>query len=112
MNLRTSLRCWAGWSVSPPCRATCRHPVRTLQRLAFIRPIFSCLSTPCFGITPAYGEADGEGDISFMAYTHTIAAGHLRILFALLFTTVLGPIVLVALIAFAGYAFFTSRRGR
>jgi hypothetical protein len=36
----------------------------------------------------------------------------LRILFALLFTTLLGPIVLVALIAFAGYAFFTSRRGR
>ena len=36
----------------------------------------------------------------------------LRILFVLLFTTVLGPIVLVALIAFAGYAFFSSRRGR
>jgi hypothetical protein len=36
----------------------------------------------------------------------------LRILFALLFTTVLGSTVLVALIAFAGYAFFTSRRGR
>ncbi len=36
----------------------------------------------------------------------------LRILFALLFTTLLGPIVLVALIAFAGYAFFSSRRGR
>jgi len=36
----------------------------------------------------------------------------LRILFALLFTTVLGPIVFVALIAVAGYAFFTSRRGR
>jgi hypothetical protein len=35
----------------------------------------------------------------------------LRFLFVLLFTTVLGPIVLVALIAFAGYAFFTSRRG-
>jgi hypothetical protein len=34
----------------------------------------------------------------------------LRILFVLLFTTVLGPIVLVALIAFAGYAFFNSRR--
>jgi hypothetical protein len=36
----------------------------------------------------------------------------LRILFVLLFTTVLGPIVLVALIVFAGYAFFNSRRGR
>ncbi|HEY6713849.1 MAG TPA: hypothetical protein VI055_16430 [Rubrobacter sp.] len=34
----------------------------------------------------------------------------LRILFALLFTTLLGPIVLVALIAFAAYAFFNSRR--
>jgi hypothetical protein len=35
-----------------------------------------------------------------------------RFLFVLLFTTVLGPIVLVALIAFAGYVFFSSRRGR
>ena len=35
-----------------------------------------------------------------------------RFLFVLLFTTVLGPIVLVALLAFAGYAFFSSRRGR
>jgi hypothetical protein len=33
-------------------------------------------------------------------------------LFVLLFTTVLGPIVLVALIAFAAYGFFSSRRGR
>jgi hypothetical protein len=36
----------------------------------------------------------------------------LRFLFVLLFTTVLGPVVLVALIALAGYAFFSSRRGR
>jgi hypothetical protein len=36
----------------------------------------------------------------------------LRILFALLFTTLLGPVVLVALIAFIAYRFFTSRRGR
>jgi hypothetical protein len=36
----------------------------------------------------------------------------LRILFVLLFTTVLGPIVLVALIAFAAYSFITRRRGR
>jgi hypothetical protein len=36
----------------------------------------------------------------------------IRIVFALLFTTLLGPIVLVALIAFAGYAFLNSRRGR
>jgi hypothetical protein len=35
-----------------------------------------------------------------------------RFLFVLLFTTALGPIVLVALIAFAGYAYFNSRRGR
>jgi hypothetical protein len=35
-----------------------------------------------------------------------------RFLFVLLFTTVLGPIVLVALLAFAGFAFFSSRRGR
>jgi hypothetical protein len=35
-----------------------------------------------------------------------------RFLFVLLFTTALGPIVLVALIAFAGYAFFNSRRER
>ena len=33
-----------------------------------------------------------------------------RILFVLLFTTVLGPIVLVALIVFAGYWFFANRR--
>jgi hypothetical protein len=38
--------------------------------------------------------------------------GLFRILFALLFTTLLGPIVLVALIAFIAYRFFTSRRGR
>ena len=37
----------------------------------------------------------------------------LRVLFALLFTTLLGPIVLVALVAFVAYSFFiTSRRGR
>jgi hypothetical protein len=36
----------------------------------------------------------------------------IRFLFVLLFTTVLGPIVLVTLIAFAGYIFFSSRRRR
>jgi hypothetical protein len=35
-----------------------------------------------------------------------------RILFVLLFTTALGPVVLVALIAFAAYSFFSRRRGR
>ena len=34
-----------------------------------------------------------------------------RILFVLLFTTILGPIVLVAILVFAGYWFFASRRG-
>jgi len=38
--------------------------------------------------------------------------GVFRIVFALLFTTLLGPIVLVALIGFVAYRFFTSRRGR
>jgi uncharacterized membrane protein len=35
-----------------------------------------------------------------------------RILFVLLFTTVFGPVVLVALLVFMCYWFFTSRRGR
>jgi len=35
-----------------------------------------------------------------------------RVLFVLLFTTVLGPVVLVALLAFVGYRFFSGRRGR
>ena len=38
--------------------------------------------------------------------------GLFRILFALLFTTLVGPIVLVALIAFVAYRFFTSHRRR
>ena len=38
--------------------------------------------------------------------------GLFRILFVLMFTTILGPIVLVALIAFVAYSFFTSRRSR
>jgi len=38
--------------------------------------------------------------------------GLFRILFVVLFTTVLGPIVLVALIAFVAYSFFNSRRRR
>jgi hypothetical protein len=38
--------------------------------------------------------------------------GLFRILFVVLFTTVLGPIVLVALIACVAYSFFTSRRRR
>ncbi len=40
------------------------------------------------------------------------SSGVLRILFVLLFTTILGPIVLVALIAFVGYRFYATRRGR
>ena len=38
--------------------------------------------------------------------------GLFRILFVLLFTTVIGPIVLVALIAFLAYRFFAGRRTR
>jgi len=38
--------------------------------------------------------------------------GLFRILFVVLFTTALGPIVLVALIAFVAYRFFASRRNR
>ena len=38
--------------------------------------------------------------------------GLFRILFVLLFTTLVGPILLVALIAFIAYRFFSSRRGR
>lgn len=38
--------------------------------------------------------------------------GLFRVLFVLLFTTALGPIVLVALIAFVAYRFFASRRSR
>ena len=33
-----------------------------------------------------------------------------RVLFVLLFTTILGPIVLVALLVFVGYWFFAQRR--
>lgn len=36
--------------------------------------------------------------------------GLFRVLFALLFTTLLGPIVLVALIAFVAYRSFANRR--
>ena len=36
----------------------------------------------------------------------------LRVLFALLFTTLLGPIVLVALVAYIAYRFFTTRYRR
>lgn len=36
----------------------------------------------------------------------------IRIVFVLLFTTALGPIVLVALVAFVAYRFYISRRGR
>jgi hypothetical protein len=38
--------------------------------------------------------------------------GLFRILFVLLFTTVLGPILLVALIAFFAYRFFAASRRR
>ncbi len=38
--------------------------------------------------------------------------GLFRILFVLMFTTVLGPILLVALIAFLAYRFYASNRSR
>lgn len=38
--------------------------------------------------------------------------GLFRILFVLLFTTVLGPIVLVALVAFVAYRFYAASRSR
>ncbi len=38
--------------------------------------------------------------------------GLFRILFVLLFTTVLGPIVLVALVAFIAFRFYASSRNR
>jgi hypothetical protein len=38
--------------------------------------------------------------------------GVLRLLFVLLFTTVLGPIGLVALLVFVAYRFYASRRSR
>jgi hypothetical protein len=36
----------------------------------------------------------------------------LVVLFTLLFTTLVGPIVLVVLIAFVAYRYFVSRRGQ
>ena len=38
--------------------------------------------------------------------------GLFRLLFVVLFTTVLGPILLVALIAFVAFRFFAGRRSR
>ncbi len=38
--------------------------------------------------------------------------GLFGVLFALLFTTLLGPIVLLALVAFVAYRYFASRRRR
>ena len=82
----------------------------------------------------AYIHAISEGHLEWTLYAVSLLAGVLsdgllgivlrrgfgrgglgsfrliRILFVLLFTTVLGPIVLVALIVFAGYWFFATRR--
>jgi hypothetical protein len=52
----------------------------------------------------------GRGGIGFGRRRGSF--GLFRILFVLMFTTILGPIVLVALIAFVAYSFFTSRRSR
>ncbi len=52
----------------------------------------------------------GRGGIGFGRRRGSF--GLFRILFVVLFTTVLGPIVLVALIALVAYGFFNSRRRR
>ena len=52
----------------------------------------------------------GRGGVSFGRRRGSF--GLFRILFVLMFTTVLGPIVLVALIAFVAYRFFAGRRSR
>jgi len=52
----------------------------------------------------------GRGGVSFGRRRGSF--GLFRILFVLLFTTVLGPIVLVALIAFLAYRFYASSRNR
>jgi hypothetical protein len=52
----------------------------------------------------------GRGGIGFGRRRGSF--GLFRILFVVLFTTALGPIVLVALIAFFAYSFFNSRRRR
>jgi len=53
----------------------------------------------------------GRGGVGF-GRRRGSSFGLFRILFVVLFTTVLGPIVLVALIAFLAYRFFASRRTR
>ncbi len=89
----------------------------------------------------AYLHAIWAGDLGWAAYAATLLVGVLpdallmiqrrgfgrggvgfgrrrgsfglfRILFVLMFTTVLGPILLVALIAFLAFRFFAARRGR
>ena len=89
----------------------------------------------------AYIHAIVAGDLEWVMYTVSLLAGVLpegllliqrrgfgrggfgfgrrrgsfglfRVLFALLFTTLFGPIVLVALIAFVAYRFFASRSRR
>ena len=52
----------------------------------------------------------GFGGRSFGGGRRRGSFGLFRILFVLLFTTVVGPIVLVALVAFIAYRFFTGRR--
>jgi len=54
----------------------------------------------------------GRGGFGFGFGRRRGSFGLFRILFALVFTTLLGPIMLVALLAFVAYRFFTSRRGR
>jgi hypothetical protein len=89
----------------------------------------------------AYIDAIAAGDLEWVMYAVSMLAGALsdellliqrrgfgrggfgfgrrrgsfglfRVLFALLFTTLLGPIVLVALVAFVAYRFFAGRSRR
>jgi hypothetical protein len=52
----------------------------------------------------------GLGGRGFGFGRRRVPFGLFRLLFALLFTTLLGPVVLVALLAFVAYWFYTSRR--
>jgi hypothetical protein len=62
------------------------------------------------GLLLVQGRGFGRGGFGFRRRRGSF--GLFRVLFMLLFTTLLGPIVLVALIAFVAYSFFNNRRGR
>src|SRR5215210_1122945 len=78
-------------------------------RMGSIRHLAAC-ERPAGRTTPYSDEGLRQARLRFRKGRGSFRV--LRILFALLFTTVLGPNVLVALITFTAYRFFTSRRGR